>query len=584
MKTTERRTELRTWRFVVDQNDIGEEFGWHKPEYDHDRWMEVEAYRSWETYDLAMADYEGPGWYHTTVRAPASDKRLVLHFDGIGGIAKVFVNGDLAGETDNRYLPFDVDATPFLQPGQDAAVTVKVDNSYQGRDHLTGGKNIEWVLYGGLTHHVYAEERELCRISHLCIRAQADGTATVEATVENALLIPFLGTVKLEMPEQTLEEKVTVKAGGIQLVTFDCKAADVKPWSPDDPNLYCCKAELCVLGKAVHTAEERFGYRTIEVRGTEIFLNGEKLKLRGSNRYDEYAPYGNCAPEALIREDLLDMKRCGMNLIRTHYPQDPIHYEIADEIGLMYMIEVPLNWWNPIKPETAEDFAAMDWTPLRAQATDTLDRTWQNYCNHPCWVIWSTSNECSHSNPTCRAMFEMLADRMRSYRPGRLITTVTNKPILDSEELAYCDFISMNYYSGVICDSTAEYPEAIEGTLRDKLANAQKLYPDKPHVITEFGYPCVAGMRGSPTEGRFTEDFGATYFKASSEEMMRDPQMQGLITWCWADYRHRRGFISAGRKKLGFNATYGPYGIVTMDRKTKTVVYDAVWEIFRKFR
>jgi beta-galactosidase/beta-glucuronidase len=44
-----------------------------------------------------------------------------------------------------------------------------------------------------------------------------------------------------------------------------------------------------------------------------------------------------------------------MNLIRTHYPQDEIHYRIADEIGIMYMIEVPINWWFPTDEETFED-------------------------------------------------------------------------------------------------------------------------------------------------------------------------------------------------------------------------------------
>ena len=73
-------------------------------------------------------------------------------------------------------------------------------------------------------------------------------------------------------------------------------------------------------------------------------------------------------------------------------------------------------------------------------------------------------------------------------------------------------------------------------------------------------------------------------FTAASEKMMQDPQMQGLITWCWADYRHRRGFIAPGPRSLHLSATYGPYGIKTMDRKTKTLVYDAVREIFEKFR
>jgi len=318
--------------------------------------------------------------------------------------------------------------------------------------------------------------------------------------------------------------------------------------------------------------DERIGFRTIAVEGTKILLNGEEIYLKGANRYDEYAPYGNCPPAEKIRADLLEMKRCGMNLVRTHYPQDELHYKIADEVGIMYMIEVPLNWWFPKETETFADFCG-----LVAEAVDCLDRTFVNFCNHPCWTVWSVGNECSHSHPAVNQTFRMLAERMRALNPGRLISYAANKPLLNSQELDFVDFLGMNYYSGILSDNEGQFPEQLNAVLGKKMQTAMELYPDKPHVMTEFGYVCVYGIHGSLTEGRFTEDFGSTFMKADLAEFMKDPNMKGMVIWCWADYRHRRGFSGGG---MHLSATYGPYGIVTMDRKPKQLLFDVMQDFY----
>ena len=41
------------------------------------------------------------------------------------------------------------------------------------------------------------------------------------------------------------------------------------------------------------------------------------------------------------------------------------------------------------------------------------------------------------------------------------------------------------------------------------------------------------------------------------------PEASGGIVWCWADYRHRRGFTN------DFPAYFGPFGLVTFERRPK---------------
>ena len=586
MNTTATRHELKTWKFTLDQTQYGLGAGWANPEYDDSRWIDVESYTSWETYEAGMFDYEGHGWFRTWVDVELTppNSRSVLKFDGVGGVCQVYVNGKLAGTNDNRYLPFQINVTDFVKKGKNL-VAVLVDNSHRGMEHLTGGQNIEWVLYGGLTHKIYLDEQPACYIEHVRADAEADGSLTVTAIVNNRnasrVSKNFVGDLTVSVKglkgcAQTLPVELA-KTEKVELV-FNLQAKNVKTGSPDAPNLYELNVQLTKEGEDYYAVTEKIGFRTIETCGTKILLNGKEILLKGANRYDEFAPYGNCAPEEEIRKEFLEMKKAGLNLIRTHYPQDEIHYRLADELGLMYMIEVPLNWWNPKVTDTMADHFT-----LAAEAVDTLDRTFQNFCNHPCWTVWSVGNECGHSHPVCQELFRTLAARMRALKCRRLVTYAANKPLLDSKEMDFVDFLGMNYYSGVKSENVDDFPAQLHVILEKKMKVAQELYPNIPHVMTEFGYPCVYGIHGSETEGRYTEDFGTTFMKAKLPIFMSNKQMKGMIIWCWADYRHRRCFIPA-KTGMGMQATYGPYGLVSIDRKPKKLFLGLMSDFYNNWK
>ena len=177
----------------------------------------------------------------------------------------------------------------------------------------------------------------------------------------------------------------------------------------------------------------------------------------------------------------------------------------------------------------------------------------------------------------------MLADRMKGLKTNRLVTYAANKPLLNSEELDFCDILCMNYYSGSKSESVEDFPEQLETILREKLRVAQELYPNVPHVMSEFGYVGIGGIYNNANSGRYSEDYGATFLKKKVEEFLADPQMKGLIIWCWADYRHRRGFVPAFTG-MGFQATYGPYGLVTIDRKPKKMLLDVMTEVYTNWK
>ena len=579
MKTNDHRIELSQWKFQIDQEDVGESFGWYLPEHDHDAWMEVVTPGTWDFYTYALRNYEGVGWFCAELGAMAPDElRHHLAFTRVGGRAWVWVNGKFAGSNILRHLPFNLDIQDLLQPGGFNKVVIKVDNSFQGDRHIPGGRKIEWVLYGGLTHKVELIAAPRRRIEHLDVRSNALGKTDVIVTVRNDETKDFSGKLQLGLDcdkSHSAEVEVRCLAGRQTQVSLFLQADEFTPWDLENPVLYNLCASLLEEGAQLHTASERIGFRTIECQGTQILLNGKPLFVRGFNRYDEIEPYGCSAPERMIREDLGHIKHFGANLIRVHYPQDPLHLEIADELGLLYMLEVPLNWWNPDPCEKIEDYA-----DLEAEEKATLDRTYAVFCNHPSWVFWSMSNECRYNGALGQSLLRTLAVRARQLNSGRLITNVVDALPNSGEELDFCDFIGFNLYHGVrqqVRELSEVEPYVVEPT-RKALERLVELYPNKPIVVCEFGSLSVQGMTGP---NRMSETRHAEQLRLTAQAFAECKNLSGMILWAWADYFHNRNFLLVGAF-MSIRSLFGPYGVVTVDRKIKKAPYEALHEIFAR--
>ncbi len=572
--------EIREWSFAIDQGEKGVQNGWYRPDHPHENWMKTEAYRCWETFDESMADYEGCGWFYTVVyRDDSAKTRPALYFDGIGGCAEVYVNGEKAGGTDNRYLPFRVDMSGFGRGDGAYHIAVYVDNRFRGPEHLPGGPKVEWQLYGGLTHRVYLAEEEPVRIAGMTLSAAADGLVRWEIEIRNDSDAAFCGKIGLRvegLPECALEEEISCEAGTGRWLSLETRADAPLLWSPEHPNLYRAEVSLSDgTGSVLMTKERTTGFRTIGTEGKNILLNGKRLIVKGVNRYDEYMPYGICPPEELIRKELTAIKALGCNLIRTHYPQDPVHYRLADELGLLYMIEVPVNWWRQEEEDEPEKFEGF-WQ----EAEDTALQTYRSFSHHPSWVIWSCGNEC-WLNPAGMTLFRRLAEKMKLLAPDRLITLVVHGKWITRGGLDFCDIICANYYSGAFQYTREEYLPVMEAGMENNCRPLETLYPDKPLVVTEFGTSVIRGLRGSVEDGHMSEDYAGCYIETIAEALMKTGRkLAGMVLWCYADYRHRRGFFTGNG--LHLSATAGPYGLVTQTRQPKTLYTASFKRILEK--
>lgn len=376
----------------------------------------------------------------------------------------------------------------------------------------------------------------------------------------------FDGEVLLEIPDEKAETRQPVRCPGGQTstITISLPVRGARPWSPDSPHLY----QLWVRvrdrsGNRTDERMERFGFRSIRVDGDQILLNGEPLDIKGVNRYDEFKGYGPTVPEEIIRKDLLTIKEMGANLIRVHYPQDPKHLEIMDEIGLLLMEEVPINWWHP---ESEKHLPYSD--RIVAEGENFLRRMIRRDRNHPCLIIWSICNESGTDNAKGIAAMKHLMTIARRLDSSRLVTFVA--VTADGHKaFADADLVAINLYYGSLVSDLARHPDEMDELVRERteahLRRTVQLFPGKPVVLTEFGTHAVPGTSG---ETRFSETHQGQYLAAVWKAVVAVESVRGGVIWSWADYHHRRDFFYPHGSRQ-WQSPFGPYGLVGVDRKPK---------------
>jgi len=561
--------------FCMDIDNRGEEKQWFSPQFDKSDWMKVEIPGAWDFYSHALWGFEGIGWYCLEIEGSQVqlDQNHRLQFERVSGHAKVWVNGEWVGEHIGSFLPFEFDITHSLQQNETNQVVVRIDNAPRS-NWLPGTMLIEWIQYGGILQPVKLVTSNPCYIEHVAILAapvHEGAKVTCEVELTNAGGAIFAGRIRLEIAAnnevyQAIVEVVDIAAlteeKAIYVATIDMPHAQL--WTLESPQLYDLKAELLgPSGEAVDELQERFGIRTIEVRGSEICLNGKPIIIKGVNRYDEVAGYGPTVPEAVIRADLLKAKQAGVNCIRTHYPLDSLHLNIMDEIGLLLFEEIPLNWWlKPWEIDAEVDEALhneiIDRAEIELQEMIAYGR------NHPCIIAWSMCNESGTNKPYGIQAMRRLMRKTRELDPTRLVSFVAVGHTPGHQAFDEADMVCINLYYGSVIAPIAYQIDQLEAFAAVPTANHLRdtvlKFGGKPVVVTEFGAQSIIGIHG---DHRYSEAMQAAYIESVWQSIRSVEGVQGGILWCWADYYHRSTYAGP------WQAPFGAYGVVTVDRQDK---------------
>jgi hypothetical protein len=205
-----------------------------------------------------------------------------------------------------------------------------------------------------------------------------------------------------------------IKAGQRKSEVIEIDVDSPKKWDCEHPNLYVLTARLETAGGVVESVRRRFGFREVEIRGNQLFVNNNPIKLHGVNRHEVHPLRGRSLTDELWRADAEIFRRANCNYIRTsHYPPAEEFIDACDELGLFVEEEAPLCWIGH-----GANKIWRQWDPHAIKHRQTIIRavleTIQRDRSHPSILIWSLANE-SAWGPNFQKAFELanIADPTR---------------------------------------------------------------------------------------------------------------------------------------------------------------------------
>ena len=305
--------------------------------------------------------------------APENDGgRLVLRFDGVESVFKVWVNGVEIGTASGSRLAHEFDVTAAVRPGTNE-LAVRV-HQWSAASYLEDQD--QWWL-PGIFRDVTLHVRPAGGVEDVWLRtAYANGVGEIDPWYAGAfpvtVSIPALGVSR------------TFASPG-EMAPF--QVGEVRPWSAEEPVLYDA-----TVSTPAETVSLRLGFRTVEIRGDQFLVNGRRVVFHGMNRHETHPVRGRVFDEEHARADLARMKQFNVNAIRTsHYPPHPRLLDLCDELGFWVILECDLE---------THGFDKVGWTgnpsddPLWRDAyLDRIRRTVERDKNHASIVMWSLGNE-----------------------------------------------------------------------------------------------------------------------------------------------------------------------------------------------
>lgn len=131
----------------------------------------------------------------------------------------------------------------------------------------------------------------------------------------------------------------------------------------------------------------KVGFRKLEIKDGEFYVNNKSIKFKGINRHDFHKDNGRVLSYEDMLSDVFLLKSHNFNSVRTsHYPNDPYFYELCNKYGLYIIDEADQE------SHGMQDKLSID-SRWQAAYVDRAVRLIKRDRNHPCIVAWSLGNE-----------------------------------------------------------------------------------------------------------------------------------------------------------------------------------------------
>lgn len=546
---------------------------WEQITVPHDWAARGEFYKGWDVPiggGMGRLPVQGVAWYRKKLEIPLSDKgkSIYLDVDGAMSYAMVWINGKLAGGWPFGYASFRIDLTPYIIPGGDNQLAIRLDNP---------ASSSRWYPGAGLYRNVWLTKTDPIQVDQwgTFIRSmnvsEQSADVTLDVTVANkgneqrnikvitsAYWIDREGKRRSKADFTFPEQSKVLQIGRKAVFSALATVRNPKLWGPapeQTPHRYIAVTEVYVDGNLADTYETKFGIRSLEFDGTNgLFVNGQHVIMKGVNQHHDLGALGAAFNRRAAERQLEMLQEVGCNAIRmAHNPPARELLELTDSLGFLVVDEIFDNWKLR---KTPLDFHLIfdDWHEQDIRAFMRRDR------NHPSVIMWSYGNEVGEQytedeGAQLSAKLNAIVKEEDSSRP----TTVSmNYAKAHMPFASVADIISLNYQGEGIRDAPAyRHLKGITappsfGAFREKHPNTMIISSENAAAVSsrgEYFFPVYPENSAPIDEGQggnnelaqvsgyelYTVPFGSSADKVFAT-MDENPYVAGGFVWTGWDY------------------------------------------------
>ena len=419
------------------EGNVGADVAYTQSGFDDSAWRKLNLPHDWAIEGSFKQEYPGETgklkwwgavWYRKHFTLPAADagKQIYLDVDGAMSYASVWVNGQFAGGWPYGYASFRVDLTPFVKPGAENVVAIRLDSPPESS---------RWYPGSGIYRNVWLVKTEKVHVGQWGVTVKTLAVNKTNASLQIAVDV-------VNHSHATADVKVSVAIGASWARTWGSAQCKIPPgstetsimtvdkpiagrteiWNLEQPNTHRAVTTVELDGKVVDQVETSYGIRTFEfTKDNGFLLNGERVPLNGVCDHHDLGALGSAINERALERQLEILKAMGVNAIRTsHNPPAPELLDLCDRMGFVVMDEA-FDCWKGQKTKNDYHLLFTDWHEADVRALVRRDR------NHPSIVLWSIGNEIPEQANTNRFYIaEELAAIVRSEDPTRPVTAGCN--------------------------------------------------------------------------------------------------------------------------------------------------------------
>lgn len=350
------------------------------------------------------------GSYRREFVIPAdwSGKDIVAHFGAVSSNMYLWVNGKFVGYSEDSKLEAEFDLTPYVKPGQKNLIAFQVfrwcDGSYF--------EDQDFFRYTGVARDCYLYARNKKRIDDIRVVPDLDaeyksGSLTVNLSLKGN------AAVSLELLDAANKTVATAEVKGAGKQSSVIRVDNPNKWTAETPYLYTLRATLKEGGKVTEVVPLKVGFRKIELKNSQLLVNGQPVLFKGADRHEMDPDGGYVVSRERMIQDIQIMKKFNLNAVRTcHYPDDSFWYDLCDKYGIYVVAEANLESHGMGYEE-----ATLAKVPsFKKTHLERNQRNVQRNYNHPSIIFWSLGNEAGYGSN-----FEAAYDWVKKEDPSRAV-------------------------------------------------------------------------------------------------------------------------------------------------------------------